>query len=116
MSDAQELKKSKSTFAAFAGDATITYIDHQASRFPGRSKPDSIPMHDPLAVAVVSRPELCQYRDMAVSIITGDGEARGVMIADRLETPSPPAANCRVAVSVDSDAFRAHFLKYINSL
>lgn len=116
MDDAQELKKSVSEFAAFAGDATIAYIDHQAVRFPGRPKTDSIPMHDPLAVAVVSRPELCEYKDMAVSIITGDGEARGVMIADRLETPSPPIPNCRVAVDVHSEAFRSHFLASIQKL
>jgi inosine-uridine nucleoside N-ribohydrolase len=117
MADAEQLQKSPSEFAAFAGDATIKYIDHQAVRFPGRlPKPDSIPMHDPLAVAVVSRPDLCEYRDMAVSIITGDGEARGVMIADRLETPSPPTPNCRVAVSVNADGFRSHFLSLIQKL
>ncbi|KAJ3549346.1 hypothetical protein NM208_g541 [Fusarium decemcellulare] len=116
MEDAQQLKKSSSSFAAFAGDATIAYIEHQAVRFPGRPKSDSIPMHDPLAVAVVSHPELCEYKDMAVSVITGDGEARGVMIADRLETPSPPAPNCRVAVDVDSEAFRSHFLTLIQQL
>ena len=116
MDDALKLKESSSDFAAFAGDATIKYIEFQAVRFPGRPKPDSIPMHDPLAVAVVSKPELCQYRDMAVSVITGEGEARGIMIADRLETPSPPTPNCRVAVDVDGDAFRSHFLEAIKSL
>ncbi|KAF5007944.1 hypothetical protein FDECE_5756 [Fusarium decemcellulare] len=116
MEDAQQLKKSSSSFAAFAGDATIAYIEHQAVRFPGRPKTDSIPMHDPLAVAVVSHPELCEYKDMAVSVITGDGEARGVMIADRLETPSPPVPNCRVALDVDSEAFRSHFLTLIQQL
>ncbi|RSL45600.1 hypothetical protein CEP53_010705 [Fusarium sp. AF-6] len=116
MADAQELKKSPSSFAAFAGDATITYINYQAVRFPGRPKTDSIPMHDPLAVAVVSHPELCEYRDMAVSVITGDGEARGIMVADRLETPSPPVPNCRVAVDVNSEAFRSHFLTLIQKL
>ena len=116
MKDAQELRESDSSFAAFAGDATIKYIDYQAVRFPGRPKTDSIPMHDPLAVAVISKPQLCEYRDMAVSVITGDGEARGVMIADRLETPSPPKPNCRVAVSVDNDGFRSHFLTLIQKL
>ncbi|UKZ82541.1 hypothetical protein TrVFT333_010330 [Trichoderma virens FT-333] len=116
MADALELKKSTSSFAAFAGDATISYIEHQAVRFPGRPKTDSIPMHDPLAVAVLSKPDICEYKDMAVSIITGDGEARGVMIADRLETPSPPVPNCRVAVDVDSEAFRLHFLTLIQKL
>lgn len=116
MSDADELKKSPSSFAAFAGDATTKYIDYQAVRFPGRPKTDSIPMHDPLAVAVVSKPELCEYKEMSVSIITGDGEGRGVMIADRLETPSPPAPNCRVAVDVNAEAFRSHFLSLIQKL
>lgn len=116
MADAEKLRKSPSSFAAFAGDATMAYIDYQAVRYPGRPKTDSIPMHDPLAVAVVSKPELCKYKDMAVSIITGDGEARGVMIADRLETPSPPDPNCRVAVDVDSEGFRSHFLNLIQTL
>lgn len=116
MADAQELKKSSSSFANFAGDATISYIEYQAVRFPGRPMTDSIPMHDPLAVAVVSQPDLCEYKDMAVSVITGNGEARGVMIADRLETPSPPVPNCRVAVNVNSEAFRSHFLTLIQKL
>ncbi|KAI1617369.1 Inosine/uridine-preferring nucleoside hydrolase domain-containing protein [Exophiala viscosa] len=116
MADAEALKKSTSSLAQFAGDATITYIDYQAVRFPGRPKTDSIPMHDPLAVAVVSKPDLCEYKDMAVSIITGDGEARGVMIADRLETPNPPTPNCRVAVGVNAEGFRSHFLSLIETL
>ncbi len=116
MADAEQLRKSSSSFAAFAGEATIKYIDYQAIRFPGRPKTDSIPMHDPLAVAVVSKPDLCEYRDMAVSVITGTGEARGVMIADRLELPSPPTPNCRVAVGVNGDAFRSHFLTLIQKL
>lgn len=116
MADALQLKESESSFATFAGEATVKYIDHQAVRFPGRPKTDSVPMHDPLAVAVVSRPEICQYRDMAVSVVTGDSEARGVMIGDRLEMPSPPAPNCRVAFDVDSDAFRSHFLSLIQKL
>ncbi|UKZ91433.1 uncharacterized protein TrAFT101_006411 [Trichoderma asperellum] len=94
----------------------MAYIDYQAVRFPGRPKTESIPIYDPLAVAVVSKPDLCKHRDMAVSIITGDGETRGIMIADRLETPSPPIPNCRVAVDVDSEAFRSHFLTFIQTL
>lgn len=116
-SDAETLKKSASEFAAFAGDATMAYIDYQAVRFPGRQPPaDSIPMHDPLAVAVVTHPEICEYRDMAVTVVTGVGEARGVMVGDRLETPSPPVPNCRVAVDVNADAFREHFLTLIQTL
>jgi len=73
-------------------------------------------MHDPLALAVVSTPELCEYTEMAVSVITGDGAARGVMIADRLETSSPSVPNCRVAVDVDAEEFRSHFLSFTQKL
>ncbi|KAI0139323.1 Inosine/uridine-preferring nucleoside hydrolase domain-containing protein [Xylariaceae sp. FL1272] len=116
MADAANLQKAPTKFAAFAGDATIKYIESQAARFPGQPKTDSVPMHDPLAIAVVSKPELCTYRDMAVSIITGDGEARGIMIADRLELPNAPMPNCRVAVDVDSERFGRHFLSLIGQL
>lgn len=115
--DAGELKSAPLDFAAYAGDAASKYRDYyQTVRFPGRPRTDDIPIHDPLAVAVVSRPDLCEYKDMAVSVITGEGEARGVLIADRLEMPSPPEPNCRVAVSVDAQAFRTHFLSLIKTL
>lgn len=117
MAEAQDLARAPTEFAAFAGEATIKYIEHQAVRFPGRRpRPDSIPMHDPLAVAAVSKPDLLEYRDMAVSVITGDGEAKGVMIADRLECPDPPVPNCRVAVGVDAEGFKKHFLGLIHTL
>ncbi|KAK7749237.1 hypothetical protein SLS62_008316 [Diatrype stigma] len=112
----QQWCQSPDSFTFFAGEATKEYIEHQAVRFPGRPRTDSIPMHGPLAVAVVSRPDLCEYREMSVSVITGDGEARGVIIADRLETPDPPAPNCRVAVDVNAEAFRKHFLTWIQEL
>uniref|UniRef100_A0A8H7N6B2 Inosine/uridine-preferring nucleoside hydrolase domain-containing protein n=1 Tax=Bionectria ochroleuca TaxID=29856 RepID=A0A8H7N6B2_BIOOC len=47
MEDADSLKKSPSKFAQFAGQASATYIDYQAVRFPGRPKMTSVPMHDP---------------------------------------------------------------------
>lgn len=116
MDDAEALRQSSSQFAAFAGDAAVKYIDYRAGRFPGSPKTNSTPMHDPLAVAIVSKPELCEYKDMAVSVMTGTGEARGIMIVDRLVTPSPPTPNCRVAVTVDAEAFCEHFLTLIRKL
>jgi purine nucleosidase len=116
MDDAESLRKSPSEFSKFAGDSSATYIDHQAVRFPGRPKMTSVPMHDPLAVACVSNPGLCEYTDMAVDIVTGDSKARGMMIGDRLELPDPPKPNCRVAVGVDADGFREHFFSYIRML
>jgi hypothetical protein len=71
---------------------------------------------DPLAVAVLTRPDLCEFREVAVSVVTGDGPARGVMLTDRRQGAEPPAANARVAVSVDSDAFTERFLGLITGL
>lgn len=117
MDDAERLKSSESEFSQFAGQASATYIDYQAERFPGRKpRPTSVPMHDPLAVACVARPELCEYRDMAVDVITGDVKGRGIMIGDRLEMSDPPKPNCRVAVSVNAEAFREYFLSSIQGL
>jgi purine nucleosidase len=104
-------------FAPFAGEATIAWIDHLKERNPGSAvDADSCAMHDPLAVAVLTRPDLCEFREVAVSVITGDGEARGVMITDRRESSDPPPANCRVAVSVNAEAFTDRFLGLITGL
>ena len=60
MAEAEKLTQSKSRFGRFAGDAAAKYIDHfQTVRFPGRPRTDDVPVHAPLAVAVVSKPELC---------------------------------------------------------
>jgi purine nucleosidase len=104
-------------FAPFAGESTITWIDHLKQRNPGSAiDADSCAMHDPLAVAVLTRPDICEFREFAVSVVTGDGEARGVMITDRRESSEPPPANCRVAVSVNAEAFTDRFLGLITGL
>lgn len=110
------LEASPSPFAAFAGKAANAYIDVLAARFPGRPPPQSCAIHDALAVAVVSRPDFCVFKEAAVSVITGNGEARGVMITDRLEGIDPPKPNCRIAVDVDTKAFEKHFLGLISKL
>ncbi|CAK7200634.1 hypothetical protein SEUCBS139899_003332 [Sporothrix eucalyptigena] len=115
--DADALKASPSPFSQFAGEAAATYIAYQTQRFPGRvPRMTSVPMHDPLAVAVVSRPELCQYQELAVNIETGEGVTRGIMVCDRQEVPNPPPPNCRVAVSVDANGFRERFMSFIKGL
>lgn len=112
----KDLEASSSKFAAFAGRAASAYIDSLAARYPGRPRPDSCPVHDALAVAVVSRPSICEFKDFYYSAITGEGEARGVIITDRLEGPNPPEANCRAAVNVDTEQFEEHFLRLIQTL
>jgi purine nucleosidase len=104
-------------FAPFAGEASLAWIDHMAAQNPGNPlDADSCAMHDPLAVAVVSHPELVRFVDAHVEIVTGDGMARGVMVVDLLQTADPPTPNCKVAVSVDAEAFSAHFLQLITGV
>ena len=93
------------------------WIDHLAEQNPGDPvEADSCAMHDPLAVAVLTRPDLVEFVDAAVSIRTGDGEDRGVMIVDSGESDDPAPTNCRVARSVDADGFIAHFLGHLAGL
>ncbi len=114
---AQRMLAADSPFASFAGEATIAWIDHVHQRNPGSARDAaSCAMHDPLAVAVLTRPDLCEFREVNAAVVTGDGEARGVMITDRLEGADPPAPNCRIAVSVDADAFTERFLGLITGL
>ena len=114
---AQRMLAATSSFASFAGEATLAWIDHVHRRNPGSAlDAASCAMHDPLAVAVLTRPDLCEFREVSVSVVTGDGEARGVMITDRRERVDPPVPNCRVAVNVDADAFTERFLGLITGL
>jgi purine nucleosidase len=70
-------------------------------------------MHDPLAVAAVSRPELLTWAPAHVDIVTVDQIGRGVAIADFLLGDDAPAPNARVATGVDVGAFMAYFLDSI---
>ena len=63
-------------------------------------------MHDPLAVAALSRPELLTWAPAHVDVVTGDDVGRGVAIADFLATGDAPAPNAQVATGVDADASR----------
>jgi purine nucleosidase len=114
---ARRMLAADAPFAPFAGESTLAWIDYIHERNPGSPRTaDSCAMHDPLAVAVLTRPGLCDFREVAASVVTGDGEARGVMITDLREGVEPPPPNCRVAVSVDADAFTERFLGLISGL
>ena len=119
--EAEKLKSSKSPFARFAGESALQWMKQLAKWFPRPSSwfPNGVDfchMHDPLAFAVVARPELCEFKPMAVSIVTGDVDSRGVMLSDRLESDHPPPANCQVAVSVKAEEFQRYFLDLVESL
>jgi purine nucleosidase len=112
---AQRMQDAETPFAQLAGESTLAWIKH-INRFEPEGERDSCAMHDPLAVAVVTHPELVTFVDAHVSIVTGDGPARGVMLTDLLRADDAPPANCRVAATVDAPAFTEHFLTLVGGL
>ncbi len=120
--DAETMTSRGTPFGEFAGAASIGWIDHL--RRTGRGSDNasgSCAMHDPLAVAVVTHPELVTWRSAAVGVETAGDVARGVTVADFLEvdpmdgTPLP-TSNCAVAVAVNAGGFMTYFLDRIGAL
>ncbi|OJU40143.1 MAG: hypothetical protein BGN97_13680 [Microbacterium sp. 69-10] len=104
-------------FGGFAGEATVAWIDATAARRPHDVEVrDSCAMHDPLAVAVVAAPELVTWSDARVDIVATDEVGRGIAVADLLLGADALAANARIAVDVDVDAFMTRFIDRIRTL
>ena len=104
-------------FGAFAGEATQHWIDHQERTMPGAGdEHGSCALHDPLAVAVVTRPDLVTWRDARVAVETGSETTAGVVVTDLLHGEHPPQANCRIAVDVDVEAFTDLFVERVSRL
>jgi inosine-uridine nucleoside N-ribohydrolase len=99
--EAEAMAASARPYEAFAGEYTVGWIDHLASQGDDSG---SCALHDPLAVAAVSRPDLVTFRPARLAVDTGD-DGRGMMTAD-LDHAVP---NARVGVAVDAGAFAAHF-------
>jgi purine nucleosidase len=103
-------------FGEFAGECTIAWLDHLARANPGDPEAGrSCPLHDPLAVAAVSRPGLLTWEPAHVDVVTADDVGRGVAIADFLIAADARAPNVQVATGVDADAFMAYFLDRISA-
>jgi purine nucleosidase len=108
------LAMSGGTFAAYAAECADGWIRHLERVDPGDvENHGSCALHDPLAVAVVSRPELVTWRPAKVAVETASRVTRGVTIADFLVTGDPPQPNCAVGVGVDSTRFLELFLDRI---
>ena len=101
--EAQVMAVDPHRFVSFAGQYSVGWIDHLAQTVDPDT--DSTPLHDPLAVAAVTRPELLTFADAHLAVQL-DGVARGVLIADQHPDRAP---NARIAVSVDSAGFAEHF-------
>lgn len=108
-SAARDLAAEAHPFTSFAGVYSVAWIDHLAATAePGV---DSCALHDPLAVATVTRPDLVGFTDAHVEVQL-DGVARGVMVAER----GAAGVNARIAVSVDAEGFREHFTDCLRRL
>ncbi|WP_250007745.1 nucleoside hydrolase [Actinoplanes sp. M2I2] len=113
--DADRLMATGRPFASYAGECAHAWIDYLREAYPGRDF-CTAPMHDALAVAVVSRPNLVTWRPARVEVEVTSDLTRGVTVADLLASRDPPQANCMVATEVDSVAFIEFFLNHIYSL
>jgi inosine-uridine nucleoside N-ribohydrolase len=115
---AQAMAADPRPFVAFAGSWSQAWIDHLAA---GEDVGvNSCALHDPLAVAAVSRPELLTLADAHLEVQL-DGVARGVVVAERAapgetRTPSGRETNARIAVTVDAEGFAQHFLDCLGRL
>jgi purine nucleosidase len=104
-------------FGRVAAAATHGWIDFQERVKPHEEiEQGSCALHDPLAVAVVARPDLVTWTDAHVSVETAGRFTRGVAVADLLMWEDPPTPNCRIATAVDADAFRDLFLERMAAL
>jgi purine nucleosidase len=98
-------------FGRLAARHTLEWIDFQERAKPREeAEQGSCALHDPLAVAVVTRPDLVAWREAHVVVETESQVTRGVAVADLLMWENPPAPNCRIATAVDAPAFRELFL------
>jgi purine nucleosidase len=114
---AGEMAARGSGFARFAAEFTQSWIDHQEQANPGDvARHGSCAMHDPLAVAVVTRRDLVTWRPAHVAVETAGEITRGVTVADLLTSEHPPAANCEIATTVDVAAFTDLFLDRLAGL
>ena len=113
--DADRLMATGRPFASYAGECAHAWIDYLRTAYPGRGF-ISAPMHDPLAVAVVSRPQLVSWRPARVEVEYCSSITRGVTVADLLGELHPPEPNCLVATEVDSASFIDFFLNHVYSL
>lgn len=115
--DTAEMRATDRRFAPFAGACADGWIDHQQTAKSGDPREhDSCALHDPLAVAVVTRPDLVTWQPARVAVETASPVTRGVAVADLLRWSNPPAPNCEIAVAVDATGFRRRFLDLMATL
>ncbi|TDE59710.1 nucleoside hydrolase [Nonomuraea mesophila] len=104
-------------FGRIAARHAEAWIDHQERVKPREEiEQGSCALHDPLAVAVVTRPDLVTWSEAHVAVETAGRVTRGVAVADLLMWENPPEPNCRIATAVDAPAFLDLFHERMRAL
>lgn len=114
--DAADLAATGGAFAARAAKATEGWIDFLERERPHEAPDGSCALHDPLAMAVVTRPDLVAWRSARVEVERRSADTRGMATADLLAGVDPPAPDAEVAVAVDHRRFRELFLRRMAEL
>ena len=114
--EASAMASSQRSYESFAGEYTVAWIDHLAGI---GDEADSCALHDPLAVAAVTRPDLLTFRPAHLEVETGDrfrgaiatdlGERSHHLNAENDDLALGYSPNGQVAVDVDADGFRNYF-------
>ncbi|SBT40535.1 nucleoside hydrolase [Micromonospora auratinigra] len=110
---AARMREVGSPFALWAADCTDAWISFLHAAFPSRPEHvDGCFLHDPLTVAAVLRPDLVRFEPAHVQVEMGSELCRGLVVADRGLSLTPPAGppNAAVAVDTEVDAFVEFFL------
>ena len=121
--EASAMADSERAFESFAGEYSVAWIDHLGGNGDEQA---SCALHDPLAVAATSRPDLLTFEPAYLEVETGD-RFRGAILTDlgsrshHLNSEDDGIAighspNALVAVDVDADGFTAHFRDLISRL
>jgi purine nucleosidase len=78
-----------------------------------------MPLHDPLAAAIVLDPSLCSYRHLPVRVELRGTVTRGMTVVDRRDSPSngqeADRGSVNVAVDVDVDRLLDRFCKTLET-
>lgn len=112
---AQRLAEEGGPFGRFAGECGLGWIETLRERYPRSATHGSFHLHDPLAVAAITHPDLIQWQEAYVDVAL-DGVARGVTIADPGGHPDERGPNALIARDVDADRFVTLLLERLASL
>ena len=113
--DTDALRRSGRTFgvlAADAADAWIGYLDAQ-DRLENRG---TCPLHDPLALVAVLRPDLFDWLPVRLAVGGSDTTERGAVVVDVMSGSEGGTARCRVALAVDAAGAKQLVVRTIAAL